>query len=65
MASLFIGFMAGVVGVAYFVYGKRQVKFMPMLCGVALCAYPYFVDGLGWTIAIGLVLAGLPFVIDY
>jgi len=65
MASLLIGFVAGVFGIAYFVYGKKQVKFTPMLCGVALCAYPYFIDSVPWSIAIGVVLLGLPFVVDY
>jgi hypothetical protein len=63
--SLFIGFAAGVFGVAYFVYGKRQVKFMPMLAGVALCVYPYFIDSVPWSIAIGLALLAAPFLIDY
>ena len=64
-ASLFIGFAAGVFGVAYFVYGKRQVKFTPMLAGVALCVYPYFVDSIAWSIAIGVALLAAPFLFDY
>ena len=65
MASLLIGFVAGVFGVAYFVYGKRQVKFTPMLCGVALCVYPYFIDSVAWSVAVGAALLGLPFLVDY
>jgi hypothetical protein len=33
---------------AYFVYGKRQTKFTPMIAGVMLCIYPYFIDSLLW-----------------
>ena len=65
MASLLIGFVAGVFGVAYFVYGKKQVRFTPMLCGAALCVYPYFIDSVAWSMAIGAVLLALPFVIEY
>jgi hypothetical protein len=65
VTSLLIGFVTGVFGVAYFVYGKRQVKFTPMLCGVALCAYPYFIDSVGWSIVVVVVLLALPFFVDY
>jgi hypothetical protein len=64
-ASLFIGLIAGAFGVAYFVYGKRQAKLVPMLAGVGLCVYPYFFDSVVWLCVIGLLLAAAPFVIDY
>jgi hypothetical protein len=56
--------LAGVFGVAYFVYGKRQAKLVPMVAGVLLCIYPYFIDGVLWLSIVGLVLAAAPFVID-
>ena len=64
-ASLFIGLIAGVFGVAYFVYGKKQAKFTPMLAGVALCVYPYFFESLPWLIGIGAALLAAPFFIEY
>jgi hypothetical protein len=64
-ASLFIGLLAGAFGVAYFVYGKRQAKLVPMLAGVGLCVYPYFFDSVVWLSVVGLLLAAAPFVIDY
>ena len=57
--------IAGVFGMAYFVYGKRQAKFAPMICGVLLCVYPYFIDGLLWLAVIGVVLLVVPFVTDF
>jgi hypothetical protein len=54
-----------VFGMAYFVYGKRQAKFAPMICGVLLCVYPYFIDSLAWLCVIGAVLLVVPFVTDY
>ena len=65
MESLLVGFIAGVFGVAYFMYGKKQMKIVPMAAGVLLCVYPYFIDGLGWELAIGALLLAAPFVIDY
>jgi hypothetical protein len=62
MNQLFVGLIAGVVGMAYFVYGKRQMRFVPMICGVALCVYPYLVDNLAWLCIIGAVLLVVPFV---
>jgi hypothetical protein len=64
-SSLLIGMMAGVFGVAYFVYGKRQVNFTPMIAGVLLCVYPYFFDSVIWLSVIGVLLLAAPFVIDY
>lgn len=63
--ALFIGLMAGVVGAAYFVYGKKQAKFMPMLCGALLCVYPWFVESVLWLTIVGVALAAVPFMIDF
>ena len=65
MNELFAGLIAGVFGMAYFVYGKRQAKFAPMICGVLLCVYPYFIDSLVWLCVIGAVLLVLPFLVDF
>lgn len=63
--TLLIGMIAGVFGVAYFMYGKRQVKLVPMIAGVLLCIYPYFIEGEVWLAVVGLLLLAVPFVIDY
>jgi hypothetical protein len=63
--SLFVGLIAGVFGMAYFVYGKRQTKLSAMIAGVMLCIYPYFIDSLLWLCVVGVLLLIVPFVIDY
>ena len=63
--SLFFGIMAGAVGMAYFIYGKRQARAVPMVAGIVLCIYPYFTDSLLWLTVIGLALAAAPFLIDF
>jgi len=63
--SLFFGIMAGAVGLGYFAYGKRQSRAVPMVAGIVLSIYPYFVDSLLWLTVIGLALIAAPFLIDY
>jgi len=63
-ASLFIGLIAGAFGVAYFVYGKKQAKLVPMVSGVLLCVYPYVFESVLWLVVIGLALIAAPFFID-
>jgi hypothetical protein len=64
-ASLAIGILTGAIGLAYFIYGKRQARFAPLLAGLALCVYPYFVDSVPWSLAIGAALAVAPFFLDF
>ncbi len=63
METFIVGFVAGIFGMAYFVYGKRSGKFAPMLAGVALCVYPYLIDDLLWLIVVGVLLLAAPFFI--
>jgi hypothetical protein len=63
--TLAIGILTGAVGTGYFMYGKRQTKFAPLLAGMALCVYPYFVDSTLWLVVIGAVLMAAPFVVDF
>lgn len=64
MTELLIAMIAGAFGAAYFVYGRRQKKFAPMFCGIALCVYPYFIDGVAWSCVTGGVLLAIPFFTD-
>jgi len=63
--SLVIGIFTGAIGVGYFMYGKRQAKFVPLLAGMMLCVYPYFVDGVVWLVLVGAALMAAPFLIDF
>lgn len=65
MGSLAWGIIAGAFGLAYFIYGKRQQRFAPLISGMLLCVYPYFVQGTLWLALIGIVLLAAPFVIDF
>lgn len=63
--TLLIGMLAGVFGVAYFAYGKRQAKLVPLITGVLLCIYPYFIESVLWMSIVGVLLVAAPLVIDY
>ena len=50
------------VGFVALVYGKRMHVWKPMLIGIALMAFPYFIGGTIALFAIGSVLTGSLFV---
>jgi hypothetical protein len=49
------------IGLAFFVYGKKQHRPVPLLCGMALMGFPYLVSNLIYLVSIGLVLVALPY----
>jgi 4-hydroxybenzoate polyprenyltransferase len=63
--SLVIGIFSGAIGVGYFMYGKRQTKFVPLLAGMMLCVYPYFVSSAVWLVVVGAALMAAPFLVDF
>jgi hypothetical protein len=63
--SHMIGVFTGAIGVGYFMYGKRQAKFAPLIAGMMLCVYPYFIDGVLWLVLVGVALMAVPFLIDF
>ena len=65
MAQLLFGVFAGAVGLGYIVYGRRQTKLVPVISGLLLCAYPYFIESWIWLSLVGAVLLAVPFFIDF
>ena len=61
--NLFLSMLFGSVGFGYFIYGKKQSRFIPLLVGLALCGYPYFVSNIYVMLLIGVVLIALPFLV--
>lgn len=58
--TLFVGMIAGAFGTGYFIYGKKQQKPVPMVCGVLLAVYPYFTDNVWVLLGVGLALCLAP-----
>jgi len=65
VTNFVIGIITGALGVAYIVYGKRQTKFVPLIAGVLLCGYSYFIDSWVWLCVVGALLLAAPFIIDF
>lgn len=49
---------------AYFAYGKKQQKVVPLISGVGLCVLPYVIDNNTVLISVCVGLAIAPFVIN-
>jgi hypothetical protein len=60
-ATLLWGVLFSSIGVGFFIYGKRQSALVPLLCGIALAVYPYFVPNVVALIAIGIALCAIPY----
>ena len=50
----------GSSGLGFFMYGRRQRAVVPLVCGLALMIYPYFVSSTVLLVAIGAALMALP-----
>jgi len=61
LASMLWATVFGVVGLAYFVYGKRQHLFIPLFCGMGLMAFPYFISNAAVLVIVGLGLSAVPY----
>ena len=60
-AFLLRGVVFASVGLAYFVYGKKQRHFVPLLCGIGLMAFPYFISNAVLLVVVGLALSVVPY----
>ncbi len=59
------GLLFSSVGVGYALYGKKQRAPVPLVCGLALMFFPYFVSSVLWLVVIGLALAAVPYFIRF
>ena len=54
-AKIFSCIIFGAIGFAAFLYGKKNKFFRPMLIGITLMTYPYFISGTFFLYLIGIV----------
>ena len=59
VSTLFAGLIFGAIGFVAFAYGKKQTLFKPMILGIVLMVYPYFISNAIalWVIGILLTVA--------
>lgn len=60
-STLFWGVLFGSIGFGFFLYGRKQRAIVPLVCGLALMLFPYFVSGTGLLIVIGIALMAIPY----
>jgi hypothetical protein len=61
LATILVAVLFGLVGFAAFRYGKKNAEPRPLLLGIALMVYGYFVTNAWVSLAIGTVLTLLLF----
>lgn len=55
------GLLFGSIGLGYFIYGKKQKAVVPLVCGLALMLFPYFVSKVLLLVGIGVLLTAIPY----
>ena len=59
-ASLWWGLLFGSIGLGFFIYGKRQGAPVPLVCGLLLMVFPYFVSSPWVMVLVGAGLIAIP-----
>lgn len=59
--QLLLGVLFSSIGLGYFLYGKKQKVTMPLVCGLVLMIFPYFVENTTMLTTIGILLSLLPY----
>jgi hypothetical protein len=60
-AQLLWGLLFSSIGLGFFLYGRKQRTVVPLVCGLVLMIYPYFVANAVALVAIGIVLTAVPY----
>ena len=60
-AGLMWGVLFSSIGVGLFIYGRRQGKTIPLVCGIGLIAYPYFMPNTAALVIIGAIFTAVPY----
>lgn len=55
-AALFASLVFGVIGLTAFLYGKKHALIVPMVLGIGLMLFPYFVSDIWLMSGIGAAL---------
>ncbi len=59
------GLLFGSIGLGFFVYGRKQKAVVPMVCGLALMIFPYFISNTIVLVAIGAMLTAVPYFVRF
>lgn len=62
-ALLLWGLLFGSIGIGFLVYAKQQRAVVPLVVGLALSIFPFFVTNVYALVLIGLALTAVPYFI--
>lgn len=60
-SQLIWAMLFGAIGLGFFTYGKKQRAVVPLLTGIALFVFPYFVTDLYMLLLSGFALMAIPY----
>ncbi len=60
-STLLWGLLFSSVGFGFFLYGRKQRAVVPLVCGIAMMIFPYFIPNPFAVVAIGVTLAAIPY----
>ncbi|AXK71128.1 amino acid transport protein [Lysobacter sp. TY2-98] len=59
---LLLGVLLSSVGLGYFIYGRKQGAPPPLVAGIVLMVVPYFISSALLLVAVGVIVAAVPWV---
>jgi predicted membrane protein len=62
-AVLLWGILFSSIGMGFFIYGKKQKATIPLVCGILLMIYPFFISSTTLLVIVGMILTAIPYVI--
>jgi len=60
-SMLIWGMVFGSIGLGFFIYGKKQKAIVPLVTGIALFIFPYFIPDITMLVIVGAILVVLPY----
>jgi predicted membrane protein len=64
-AVLLWGILFSSIGMGFFIYGKKQKATIPLVCGILLMIYPFFISSTTLLVIVGMILTAIPYVIRH
>ena len=55
------GLLFSSIGFGFFLYARRQRAVVPLVCGIVLMVYPYFMPNAYALVAVGIALCAVPY----
>jgi hypothetical protein len=60
-SQLIWGMLFGSIGLGYFLYGKKQRAVVPLITGITLFIFPYFISNVYALVIVGAVIVAAPY----